>query len=264
MVHSKDNPVPDPDWLRWEVRLVHAETGLRIVHVRAHSAQGQPLGSALGEGDSAELAEARAIERLRQRLATIPPIRSVTTAAAAPEPPAASPAPSPAEAPATAAAVAAPPNDSAAAPTPEEPPADPDDWSEELAAIEAERQRIGWSRSQEGVFLQRCFGHASRNRITTYSDLLAYLAALRPLAPGADPLQAAVPLRRPELMRQCDELLAQLGWGAERGRQWLERRFGVHSRRQLADEQLLAFNIDLEGELLALDPPPAVAPGGDA
>ncbi|MFM9109302.1 MAG: hypothetical protein ACKOPN_01635, partial [Prochlorococcaceae cyanobacterium] len=50
--------MPDPDWLRWEVRLVHAETGLRIVHVRAHSAQGQPLGSALGEGDSAESAEA--------------------------------------------------------------------------------------------------------------------------------------------------------------------------------------------------------------
>jgi len=133
-----------------------------------------------------------------------------------------------------------------------EPTPDPEDWSQELSQLDLALQRLGWGREQEGVYLQRAFGHPSRSRLTTYADLLAYLRALEGLEHPVDPALAAVPLRRRDLLRQCDELLQQLGWDGERGRRQLEQQLGVSSRQQLNDQQLLAFNMHLEEELLAL------------
>jgi hypothetical protein len=135
----------------------------------------------------------------------------------------------------------------------EEPPADPEDWSQELTAIDLQLRRLGWTREQEGVYLQRAFGHPSRSRLTRYSDVRAYLMALEALERGSDPAVAAVPLRRSELLAQGDALLAQLGWSAEQGRAFLERELQRISRQQLSDVQLLEFNMLLEGELLAGD-----------
>ena len=132
-----------------------------------------------------------------------------------------------------------------------EPPAEPDDWSEELTAVEMELQRLGWQREQEGEFLQRAFGHPSRTRLVNYADVVAYLKALRCLEPGCAPGSAPVPLRRPDLLRCSDELLGQLQWGAAQGRALLEEQFGKASRQQLSDEQLLKFNQLLEENLLA-------------
>lgn len=137
----------------------------------------------------------------------------------------------------------------------EEPPADPEDWSQELTAIDLQLRRLGWNREQEGLYLQRAFGHPSRSRLTRYSDVRAYLLALEALERGSDPAVAAVPLRRSELLAQGDALLAQLGWSAEQGRAFLERELQRISRQQLSDVQLLQFNMLLEGELLAGDAP---------
>jgi hypothetical protein len=128
---------------------------------------------------------------------------------------------------------------------------DPEDWSGELAALELQLRRLGWQRDQEAAYLQRAFGHPSRNRLTNYGDLLAYLHTLEGLGAGADPALAPVPLRRSELLSQCDALLSQLGWDAEQGRALLERELQVTSRQQLNDQQLLHFNMLLESETLA-------------
>lgn len=141
----------------------------------------------------------------------------------------------------------------------EEPPADPEDWSQELTAVDLELRRLGWSREQEGLYLQRAFGHPSRSRLTRYSDLRAYLIALEGLERGSDPAVAAVPLRRSELLAQGDALLSQLGWSAEQGREFLERQLNRISRQQLSDVQLLQFNMLLEGELLSREAPAAMA-----
>jgi hypothetical protein len=133
----------------------------------------------------------------------------------------------------------------------EEPPADPEDWSQELIGVDLQLRRLGWSREQEGLYLQRAFGHPSRTRLTRYSDLRSYLVALEGLEAGSDPALAAVPLRRSELLAQGDALLRQLGWNAEQGRAFLERQLNRISRQQLNDVQLLEFNMLLEGELLA-------------
>jgi hypothetical protein len=143
----------------------------------------------------------------------------------------------------------------------EEPPADPEDWSQELAALDLQLRRLGWGRDQEGAYLQRAFGHPSRSRLTRYSDLRAYLVALEGLERGSDPTVAAVPLRRSELLSQGDDLLRQLGWSPEQGRAFLERELQRVSRQQLSDVQLLQFNMLLEGELLETAPTMAAASG---
>lgn len=268
-------PPPAGHGLIWEARLVHAEPGRRIVEAAAWR-QGQCLGRSLGEADGAEAAEERAIARLQRRLAAAEPGQTgtdVTARAAAPttaERPAAglirhNPAAPIATATAASAAPPAPrpapeqepkPEAQAMAPPPngQQPPEpqrhDPDDWSEELAEIDVQLQRLGWDRSLEGVYLQRAFAHPSRSRLTSYADLAAYLRCLRNLQPGASPEHAAVPLRRRDLLEQSDLLLANLGWDAQRGRGLLEEQFQCASRQQLSDEQLLHFNMLLEEEVL--------------
>jgi hypothetical protein len=275
----------------WEARLVHGEPGRRVVEVSGWRG-GQCLGRCLGEAEDAETAEDRAIARLSQRLAGLQDtterpasqprqalIRhsaseaieeateatSETTSEAASEPATEQTSP---QKPAPPAPAAAPPAPPATAPLPQqpqlpqlpvEPAADPDDWSEELAELDVQLQRLGWDRSQESIYLQRAFGHPSRNRLTAYADLAAYLRAVRGLNPGSSPESAAIPLRRSELLSQCEQLLASLGWDAGRGRQFLEQHFQLASRQQLGDEQLLQFNMLLEEQLIGFGSAPAAA-----
>jgi len=228
--------------MQFQVRLVHAEPGSRVVAVSALQA-GQVQATALGEGRTAEEAEDRAWQRLQNRLS--PP------ATAAPEAPTGErrlpgpPRPEP-----VLEAAAEPPPQPLPQPT-EEPTADPDDWSAELARIDLQLQRLGWQRAEESAYLERAFGHPSRGRITTYADLLAYLQALEGFEAGSDPACVPVPLRRRDLLLQSDALLRQLGWDAAQGRARLEQEFACSSRQQLSDAQLLHFNMLLEEALLA-------------
>jgi len=257
----------------WEARLVHGEPGRRVVEVSGWRG-GQCLGRCLGEAEDAETAEERAVARLSQRLAALQdPTESPASqprhalirhseeeaneaASEQTSPQKAAPAPAPAPAPA---ALPQQPQQPQLPQLPVEPAADPDDWSEELAELDVQLQRLGWDRSQESIYLQRAFGHPSRNRLTAYADLAAYLRAVRVLSPGSSPESAAIPLRRSELLSQCEQLLASLGWDAGRGRQFLEQHFQLASRQQLGDEQLLQFNMLLEEQLIGFGSAPAAA-----
>jgi hypothetical protein len=241
-----------------QAQLVHAESGRRVVLVSAHEGQ-RLLGSALGEAADAEQAEERALQRLLQRLgqaqkAPAPVVRSPAPEQSALELSAPEPTPpAPSAPPANATQPSEPPPSAPepSAPEPSEPPPlDPEDWSSELSQLELQLQRIGWGRQEEGIYLQRAYGHASRSRITTYNDLAGYLRSVEGFAPGTDPASAPVPLRRRDLLSQCDQLLTQLGWEAARGRSFLAEHLGASSRSQLSDAQLLAFNMLLEGELI--------------
>ena len=271
--------------IQFQVRLVHAESGNRVVEVRALRGS-TPLGSALGEAANAEEAEQRALDRLLSRLgpleelstsntpipADTSPPAPVTTPAA--EPPASGQATRLPSAPVLRPATNSPPRAGPATTTPAAPPpaaaappADPEDWSSELARLDLELRRLGWSREQEGEYLQRAFSHPSRSRITSYTDLKSYLDVLEGLPPGAEPARSPVPLRRRDLLAQSDQLLVALGWQGEQARQFLEQQLGASSRQQLNDSKLLHFNMLLEGELLERDPtggrmdnPPAPPP----
>ncbi|MEY4297014.1 MAG: hypothetical protein RLZZ423_193 [Cyanobacteriota bacterium] len=272
-IADTDGPVPaETRLLQVEARLVHAEPGQRVVEVSAWQ-QGQCLGRSLGEASSAEAAEDRALARLNHRLTqtSAPAAPSSGTAMATAGEPVVSPRTRPAPPQRRATAAAAP--DAIAEPatpqlpllslgngTPEpagEPNPDPEDWSEELAELDVQLQRLGWDRNQESTYLQRSFGHPSRNRLTAYADVVAYLRALRGLTSGTSPENAMVPLRRRDLLEQCELLLSQLGWDPARGRQLLENSFQLSSRQQLSDEQLLQFNMLLESELIGCGSAPA-------
>jgi hypothetical protein len=271
--------------IQFQVRLVHAESGNRVVEVRALRGS-TPLGSALGEAANAEEAEQRALDRLLSRLGpleelstsntpipadTIAPAPVTTPAAEAPASGQGTRLPS---APVLRPATNSPPRAGPATTTPAAPPpaaaappADPEDWSSELARLDLELRRLGWSREQEGEYLQRAFSHPSRSRITSYTDLKSYLDVLEGLPPGAEPARSPVPLRRRDLLVQSDQLLVALGWQGEQARQFLEQQLGASSRQQLNDSKLLHFNMLLEGELLERDPtggrmanPPAPPP----
>ncbi len=238
---------PHPPSLATQVELLHAD-GQRVIVRVSRSLKGVAI-AALGEAAGAEEAEDRARQRLQQRLNAAPHAMAFALAPAAAG---ASPAPALAPVPAAARAAAAAPEESATpAETLLEPPPEPDDWSEELTAVDMELQRLGWDRDQEGLFLERAFGHPSRSRLVTYADLVAHLKALRLLEPAADPATAALPLRRPDLLAQSDHFLQQLHWGPAEGRAFLEEHFSLASRQQLSDDQLLRFNQLLQERLNA-------------
>jgi hypothetical protein len=248
------------------VRLVHAEAGARVVEAQAMEGE-RAVASALGEGPTAEEAEARARERLGRQLpaaGALPASQAGPSAAREParRPPELPRSGSPPPRPQTSqpeprlqhqALPESPPPGENTSPSPaaEEPPADPEDWSSELTRIDLQLQRLGWQREQEATYLERAFGHPSRSRITTYADLVAYLQTLEMLEAHADPAAVPVPLRRRDLLSQSDALLASLGWDAAKGRQFLEQQLGLASRQQLSDNQLLQFNMLLEEALLA-------------
>ena len=259
--------------MQLEAQLVHAEPGKRVVQVRA-LANDQCLGSALGEAPTAEEAEDRASRRLLDRLTTQPepipqpPSQPLARPQSLSEPqtkthvPAAIPTASPSQAPPAEVDTASgeainnaepklPPFQKLEPPS-EEQGDEPEDWSSELAGLDLQLQRLGWSRDEEAIYLERAFHHPSRNRLTSYVDLVAYLKALEALSPGANPGNAPVPLRRRDLLSQCDQLLGQLQWDASRGRSYLEQHFSLSSRQQLNDTQLLQFNMLLEGELMGV------------
>ena len=229
-----------------EVRLVHADSGCRVVLVQVRRG-GKLVDAALGEAATAEEAE----DRARQRLSNRPTHPALPARASNPAPipqPQAEPEPEPRHT-----ASPSPPPETPtppAAQAPEEPPADPEDWSSELARLDLELQRLGWDRDQEAIYLERVFKHPNRNRLTSYGDLLAYLQAVEGFAPGTDPATAPAPLRRRELFSQCDALLGQLQWDPGQGRAFLEQHFSLTSRQQLSDAQLLQFNMLLEEEFM--------------
>ncbi len=267
--------------MQLEAQLVHAEPGKRVVQVRA-LANDQCLGSALGEAPTAEEAEDRASTRLLTRLTAEPepipqppsqpqarpqplsdPQTKTQSQAASPKTdkthlPAAIPSQAPSAEVTTASGEALnntepklPPFQKLEPPS-EEQGSEPEDWSSELAGLDLQLQRLGWSRDEEAIYLERAFHHPSRNRLTSYVDLVAYLKALEALSPGANPGNAPVPLRRRDLLSQCDQLLGQLQWDASRGRSYLDQHFSLSSRQQLNDTQLLQFNMLLEGELMGV------------
>lgn len=241
------------------VDLCHVDTLRCVVRVEAWK-DGQVLCSALGEAETSEQAEDRALERLQARL-RINPSKSPTLVAAetstdqqsvpkswptnTPQPTQQSLASSPRSDPSNSDQT----HQTSNAPTPEHPseaPSDPEDWSEELAAIDVEVRRIGWDREKERIYLERAFGHGSRHRLTRYADLVAFLRQLRAMSPGDRPESSSVPILRSDLIRQGDEMLQQLQWNAEQARGFLQQHLGATSRQKLSDDQLLQFNMLLE------------------
>ena len=138
-------------------------------------------------------------------------------------------------------------------PEPSEAPTDPEDWSEELTAIDLQLKRIGWTRDHESRYLERAYGHGSRHKLTRYNDLVSYLNKLKNLSEQAEAESAPTPLRRSDLIAQGDEILTTLKWDQDKAKQFLQTKIGATTRQHLSDEQLFEFNMLLEEKLIAVN-----------
>lgn len=240
--------------MKTQAQLCHHNDQRCIVRVEGFDGD-TSLGSALGEAPTATEAEDQAIARLKQRQDTFRASAAGSkelVRRSSQEGDRVAQKPTPVSEPPIATTVEPiqPSGDHAAPTAVNEAPTDPDDWSEELTAIDLELQRIGWDRANESIYLERAFGHSSRHRLTRFSDLVAYLKRLRELPASSDATTAGIPLRRSDLVNQCDEILKRLNWEQQQAREFLQSNFQVGSRQQLSDEQLLGFNMLLEEQLL--------------
>ncbi len=256
--------------MKTKVEICHIDSNRCVVRVSGFDGE-QELGSSLGEAADAEEAEDRARQRLEERHLKQnqrnEPKRSLQAAYKKhPEPEAQQPKPAsksdnkepdnseskPIKPAKPAFPISAPTNEQLTESNtePSEAPTDPEDWSEELTAIDLQLKRISWTREHESRYLERAYGHGSRHKLTRYSDLVSYLNKLKSFDDGADAESAATPLRRSDLITQGDEMLTTLQWDQETAKQFLQKKLGATSRQQLSDEQLFEFNMLLEEQLI--------------
>ena len=208
--------------MRFESKLRHVSDNKAIVHVTGWL-NDQNLGSALGEGATVEVAEDRALARLNNRinskannLTSINVIDEDNTR--------------------NSLKVELPISEKIEKGNINQ---EPSDWSNELAAIESEIERLKWSREDEINFLDKNLGYNNRNKITNYNDILMYLNLLKKID---DKNQNKVINKNINiLINESDIILRDLSWNNSQGREYLQKEFNVSTRKELNEEQLISF-----------------------
>ena len=116
---------------------------------------------------------------------------------------------------------------------------EPNDWSNELTAIDIEIERLNWSREDEINFLERTFGYNNRSKITNYDDIIKYLNLLKKtnIKSNGDLVEKNIT----NLIKESDNILRDLSWDNTQGREYLQKVFNVSTRMELNEEQLISF-----------------------
>ncbi len=115
----------------------------------------------------------------------------------------------------------------------------PNDWSKELSEIDYEMNRLQWSREDELNFLKKEFGYNNRNKITKYSEIINYLNILKNISKVKD--EGGDKLKIDTIIKESDNILNLLSWDHNKGREFLKKEFNVSSRKELNKDQLIAF-----------------------
>ena len=116
---------------------------------------------------------------------------------------------------------------------------EPSDWSNELAAIDCEIQRLKWSREDEINFLGKTLGYNNRNKITSYKEIVNYLKLLKNIDIKNSSYAAKDNINK--LIKESDALLKDLSWTNTQGREYLQKEFNVSTRIELNEKQLEKF-----------------------
>ncbi len=208
--------------MRIESRLCHSSENKAIVKVSGWVSD-KSLGSAIAEGLTAQDAEDKAISRLYKRLNTKSPKEATSK--------------SNNENLISSSLKVELPNSNKLEKT--NITQVPSDWSNELTAIDAEIERLKWSRDDEINFLEKSFGYNNRNKITNYNDIVEYLSLLKKLNKPSHSDFARENINR--LIRESDNILRDLSWDNIQGRDYLLKEFNVSTRKDLNEDQLISF-----------------------
>ena len=216
--------------MRIESKLCHISENKAVVQVNGWL-NDRNLGSALAEGATVEVAEDKAISRLNERInAVTKDVSSINT--------------NNEQKTKTPLRIELP-NSEKVELTKSEKVEDininhePNDWSSELTAIDAEIERLKWSRDDEINFLEKTLGYNNRNKITSYADIVKYLSLLK----KTDiPNQFKVSNGNINtLIEESDIILRDLSWDHKQGREFLQKEFNVLTRKELSETQLVSF-----------------------
>ncbi len=156
--------------MRIESKLCHISENKSVVQVNGWL-NDRNLGSALAEGPTVEVAEDKAISRLNKRInAVIKDDASINTNIEHKSK--------------TPLKIELPNSEKIELPKREKVEEininhEPSDWSRELTAIDAEIERLKWSRDDEINYLEKTLGYNNRNKITNYTDIVKYLSLLK-------------------------------------------------------------------------------------
>ena len=121
---------------------------------------------------------------------------------------------------------------------------EPSDWSNELIAIDTEIERLGWSRDDEIIFLEKTLGYNNRSKITKYDELVNYLKILKNIHKST--LNKTNSGNKNSLIEESDIILKELSWNKNQGREYLLKEFNVSTRFDLDEKQLLKFIANLK------------------
>ena len=216
--------------MRIESKLCHISENKSVVQVNGWL-NDRNLGSALAEGPTVEVAEDKAISRLNKRInAVIKDEASINTNNEYKSK--------------TPLKIELPNSEKIELPKREKVEGininqEPSDWSRELTAIDAEIERLKWSRDDEINYLEKTLGYNNRNKITNYTDIVKYLSLLKktdiqnPLKVGNGNLN--------NLIEESDIILRDLSWDHKQGREFLQKEFNVLTRKELSETQLVSF-----------------------
>jgi len=125
----------------------------------------------------------------------------------------------------------------------------PKDWSEEIYAIDYEIKRIGWSKEEEDLFINESLECRSRDRITTYDDIMLFISLLKKTKEGSTSKDFKGLFNSENLILQSNKLLDILGWETVKARDFLNKKFNKNSRNLLTKKEHLKFIHLLEQEL---------------
>ena len=115
----------------------------------------------------------------------------------------------------------------------------PNDWSNELAEIDAEINRLNWTREDEIRFLETNFGYNNRNKITVYNELISYLQMLKKINILESSISNEININN--LINESEMLLKELSWNYKKGSEYLQKEFNVSTRKELDESQLKLF-----------------------
>tara|TARA_Y100001968_G_C19268483_1_gene672946 strand:- start:351 stop:1010 length:660 start_codon:yes stop_codon:yes gene_type:complete len=205
--------------MRFESRLCHLSDNKAVVLVNGWVNE-KKIGSALAEASTVEVAEDKAISRLNKRL-SIKNSNNINDDKNNIE---------------TKIKVELPrskKNDV------DKPNTEPSDWSNELTAIDSEIERLNWSRDDEINFLEKNLGYNNRNKITKYEELVNYLNLLKKLEISNSNKLTSTNINI--LIEESDNILKDLSWDYNKGREYLQKEFKVSTRKELDEKQLISF-----------------------
>tara|TARA_Y100001968_G_C19350816_1_gene714534 strand:+ start:81 stop:788 length:708 start_codon:yes stop_codon:yes gene_type:complete len=208
--------------MRFESKLCHLSENKAVVLVNGWL-DDRNLGSALAEGSTVELAEDKAISRLKTRINIIDNKETNTN-------------PNKEKSNQDQLNVGSAGSQEIETINIKE---EPDDWSNELTAIESEIKRLDWSRDDEIKFLEKKFGYHNRNCITKYNELVYYLSILRKIDNYNSSKLNSNNIEN--MIKESDIILNDLSWDKKQGREYLIKEFNVSTRKELNEKQLISF-----------------------